>query len=65
MAAHYASSFSSAEEMRKGLLTAAAMDRVKELDGQLEDKLAEVGGEGGRGPRGRGGEGARGGGEDG
>ena len=42
--ANFGSQLSSAEEMRKSLLASAAVDRVKDLDKQLEDALVEVGG---------------------
>lgn len=38
---HYPN-FSSAEEMRKSLLAGTAMERVKELDSQLEDAVVKA-----------------------
>ena len=38
----FSGQFATVEEMRKGLLTTTAMERVKDLDKQLEDKLLDV-----------------------
>ena len=40
--AHHGAQFESADAMRKGLLAETAMQRIQELDKQLEDKVLEV-----------------------
>jgi hypothetical protein len=39
---NFVSEFESAEDMRKGLLATTAMERVKDLDQQLEDQVMDV-----------------------
>lgn len=40
--AHFAGQFENVEDMKKNLLATTAMERVKDLDKQLEDKLLDV-----------------------